>query len=268
MKRRIVAAMLGAVAAFAGMPAHAASGYFDITCPDHWPGAADKGARLSYSRPWLNTRTMLEADDYSIPYTGEGSVLLDCAYGAAPPGSRQRGGAFSDLRLTIQVPGLPQRCGQPSGTSRSSWCTAESAYDGTIGPIRIHIAQRPTLDTTLLGFGLRLGEDRLRAIAAHGGFTCTEAPGLLHCAKATDRIDVVIKDGQSVAVHWLMPEDQPGSGGAYDRVVYRFGLRRSTADDSPGRPDVWQEPNSPVRVTFLGGGNPMVLTLEDIAALK
>ena len=198
-----------------------------------------------------------------IPPDYERSTLIDCAYGGAAPGSRFRDGEPSDLRMTVLVPGRARRCGSTPHTF-STWCDTEPEADGTIGPIRIYIAERPTLATTLMGFGLRQGMDEIHRAATVGGFSCSNESGtLLHCQSGHDRIDVVLKDGRSVAIRWLLPRDKPGHGGEYDRTVYRFGLNRDLGHSA----EIWQEPKSPVRVTFSGDTDPMVFSLEDTAGL-
>ncbi len=264
MTRNLVAVLLGAVIACGGSPANAAEALLRITCPDQWPGPDHRGVRLSYSTAWYDSRAMFGEWEHLVPPDDERSALLDCAYGGAAPGSRFRGGAFSDLRMTVQIPGRARRCTGGVAGPPSSWCDTAPEADGTIGPIRIHLAQRPTLATTLLGFGLRRSVDEILAAAAAGGFTCSQESGTLHCASAHDRIDAVVRDGHSVAVRWLLPRDKSGQGGAYDRTVFRFGLNRGRAFDVPGEPDLWQEPKSPVRVTFAYNRDPMVLTLEDV----
>jgi hypothetical protein len=203
--------------------------------------------------------------DAVIPPRYERTTVLDCAYGEAAPGSRFRGGTLSALRMTVLVPGHARRCDGPTGGPRSSWCDTAPEADGTIGPIRIYIAERPTLATTLLGFGLRQSKGDVRTVAEAGGFTCAEESDTWHCTGAHDRIDIRFEDGRSVSVRWLLPRDKPGEGGTYDRTIYRFGLERGEAFDIPGEPDLWQEPKSPVRVIFVEDKDPMVLTLEDIS---
>jgi hypothetical protein len=163
--------------------------------------------------------------------------------------------------MTVLVPGRARRCDNPPHGPLSSWCDTTPEADGTIGPIRIYIAERPTLATTLLGFGLRQGRGNIRSVADAGGFTCTEDSDLWHCTSEHDRIDILFKNGRSVAVRRLLPRDQPGQGGAYDRTIYRFGLRRQFDFNS----EIWQEPTSPARITFVRDKDPMVLTLEDTA---
>jgi hypothetical protein len=255
MKRGIIAVILGTLVACAAMPVYAKWDIYDIACPDEWPGERDHGVRLSSSERWFDGRTMFKPSDIVVSFARDKSILLDCAYGAAESG----------LRLTVQIPGFARTCGKPSPGHRSSWCTTQPEAGGTIGPIRIYIAERPDLETSLMGFRLRMAPNQIRAVAKDSGFACAEASETLRCTRESDRINIVFQDGRSVAIHWLQPHDQPGDGGRYDQVITRFGLHRATAADTPGRPDLWQQPNSPVRVTFAGDTDPMVLTLEDTA---
>jgi len=259
MKRCLFAALLGGLIAAAVIPANAAEALFRITCPDRWPGPDHRGIALSFSERWFDSQTVFGPDGSIVPPPNERSALLDCAYGEAARGSRLHGGVFSDLRMTVQVPGRARRCDNPPHGPRSSWCDTAPDKDGTIGPIRIYIAERPSLATSLLGFRLRQSAGDIRSVADAGGFTCIDDSDIWHCISEHDRIDILFKGDRSVAVRWLLPRDKPGEGGAYDRTVYRFGLRRQFDFNF----ETWQEPKSPVRLTFVGDKDPMVLALED-----
>lgn len=143
-------------------------------------------------------------------------------------------------------------------------CETAPEADGTIGPVRLYIAEPITLATTLLDFGLRRPRDEVLAIATKAGFACSEdgAEAPLTCTRGSDRVAVTFKNGRSAKVQQFGPTDKAEREHFYQRIVFRFGLLR-TYDDDPEPPEIWQQHGSPARITAWSWG--IVLTDMDAA---
>ena len=62
-----------------------------------------------------------------------------------------------------------------------------------------------------------------------------------------------------------MSRDTYGQGENYDRTVLRFGLQRYSHGSAVFYDtNIWQRPNSPIRVVLQAQHDPMELTLEDL----
>lgn len=250
-------------------PAMADDILYRVRCPAFWPGSGKDALKLTYSRAHYRVGIPFGPDDTDVQEMSQHSILLDCAYGALP----LKGAAWdyntesSPWRLTITIPGRARKCGFGDITPyRDMWCDTAREADGTIGPIQMHIAEIPSLSTTLLGFGLRQSMDAIRATAAASGFSCADDgtnAEALHCRHNADSVDVEFLNGRSRAVHRFLTRDSNEQAGNLDRTFLRFGLNYKH-NGSDYETDIWQLFFSPVRVVFRTDSDPMVLTIEDM----
>jgi hypothetical protein len=151
-----------------------------IECPPVWPGPDAPGAPRTFSVDWRNWRYMTGANVYdtALKGSGPGEVQLDCAYG--------RGGQMSRRRITMILPGHPQKCW---GTKpREFFCEVGLEDDGTLGPVVWRMAEPITKAVALKG--LRLGMTREEVLAG-GGVE----------ADATDMVINLSRDGIKLQVH-------------------------------------------------------------------
>ena len=206
-----------------------------ITCPEKWPGPARQGARLSWSTAYFDTDSELGPDDSDIPPPYQTSTLLDCAYGTAPHIHED-----SPLRITVAVPGHARRC-RPGWqmTDTPVWCDTVPDADGSIGPIRLYVAERVTLATSLLGFRLRQGRDEIAAAASNAGFACTDEViggdrAIVHCVREGQQAAIRLRQGRSTKVQLSEPAPKPGQAPLADQVILRIGLRRTMGDEKGG----------------------------------
>ena len=240
-----------------------------ITCPETWPGPESRGARLSWSTAYFDTDSEFGPDDSDIAPPYDTSTLLDCAYGNVPHIH-----AHSPLRITVAVPGHARRC-RPGWqiADMPVWCDTVPDADGTIGPIRLYVAERITLATSLLGFGLRQDRDEIAATASKAGFACTEAPvggdrTIFHCGRDGQQVAVHLRQGRSTKVEVSEPSPRPGQAHLADQIILRIGLRSIMGDEQEGLVSTWQEPGSPARITIQRPGEGSIITLSDTSATE
>lgn len=241
---------------------------FHITCPGRWPGVERRGTRLSYAHLWFDAQIPFGPWDVTIdPPNLDTTVLIDCAYGKGGP---NKWPDTSPLRITVAVPGHVQRCSDPVNSGNDTrGCTTAPEADGTIGPVKLYIAEPITLATTLLGFGLRHTRDEVLATAASAGFACgedrtaTEVEAPQTCTRGADRVTVHFKNGRSAKVRQFGPSDTAEWSQLYQGIVVRFGLLR-TYGDAPEPAEIWQQPGSAAAIAVWPGA----LTLSDTEAAK
>ena len=248
----------------------AAPAPYRIGCPETWPGPEQRGARLSYAFPWFDHVFVFGPWDVTIdPPSLDTTILLDCAYGHPEPKTRFHGPQESPLRITVAVPGHVRRCGGDTVGRNVVKCETVPEFDGTIGPVKLYIAERITLATTLLGFGLRRTRDEVLATAASAGFACgedrttTEVETPQTCTRGADRVTVHFKNGRSAKVSQFGPSDTAEWSQLYQGIVFRFGLLRKYGD-APKPAEIWQQPGSPAAIAVWPGA----LILSDTEAAK
>lgn len=235
-----------------------------VTCPDTWPGPERPGILLSYSSAYFDTSSAFGPDDSVVSPPYDTSALLDCAYGNVPHIH-----ADSPLRITVAVPGHVHQCRSGRQINDTPvWCDTRPEADGTLGPVRLYLAERVTIATTLMGFSLRSDRKDIATVASSAGFTCTEeAVGnereTFYCVRNGQQVAIHMRQGRSIELEVVGPADELDQARFYDDAVLRFGLRREYEHNGREVTEIWQEPGSPARFTVTWPADHIAVTLRD-----
>ena len=90
--------------------------------------------------------------------------------------------------------------------SNLRWCDTALEEDGSIGPIRIYVAEPVTLKTRLRGFALRRDRDGILAAAADNDFHCTAESGdSLACTGRQGMVSIHFFNGLSFKIVQIWP---------------------------------------------------------------
>lgn len=218
-----------------------------VACPASW-AITQRSVALAQTRFWLSPTVPFGPDDRIVPLQYAASVLLDCAYGSARD---------PEVRLTMQVPGLAQSCGEPLGPHRPTCQTVVSSADDRP---QIHVAERVGPKTSLNGFTLGQDAATLAEMAGAAGFRCEQTEGLT-CLRGNTRIEVWFARGRSRQVVTSHLGNLDAIAASRAATYFRFGLKRSFSGPDAST-ESWVDRRSGVSVAMPMRDGAFVLVLE------
>jgi hypothetical protein len=222
-----------------------------VACPASW-AVSGRIVALTQTRFWFGPDLPFGPDDREVPPRYAATVLLDCTYGPARD---------PDARLTLQVPGSAQSCGEPRGPHRQACRTLDTA--GADRP-RTHVAERVGPKTSLEGFGLNQDAAGLAHRASASGFQCVQTERLT-CTRDHTRVEVSFVEGRSLRVVSTQAGSPETIAAARTAALFRFGLKRSFTGADAGI-EFWEDRRSGVKVQMPRQDGAFSLVLQGRAA--
>lgn len=248
-------AFLGAVLVGVGLPslAEGAEVFYKVACPAVWPGSGRDDFPLTYATQWKHWEESITPATKSgfFEGAGPGDIQMDCAYG--------KGGAQSPLRVTVVLPGRPQRCHlQPFGAGmETAVCEVRPEADGSLGEVRWRVAEVIGDSTTFFGFGIGQSREQVFRAAERGDFFA-EGETLSRMVMQRDdaRLSAVIDPdtGRTTEIVREVPETEAGRKAFPDDIIFRFGFNFRREPFSPlgagldAGKRIWRSPDGTVAV--------------------
>lgn len=193
---------------------------------------------------WTEYTALLMPSGDSYPLGFSRDIEMDCRYDDGKMEPRRH--------LTIALPGRPSacRCERPAGQLSLS-CETSTDADGTIGPVRMQIAEPISLATQLAGFHLRMDAETIRNQASAEGFAVEEDSLRLHLTKGGETIDIALSKTTRLSrlvTKWISQDHWETN----PDVVMRFGVYRELrfTTTPPDQWDRWNNPGQPVIVEY------------------